>query len=353
MLTPASLDHGVLIPYPASQHFAVETGLEKGLSRRPATMERLGQTAIVGLLMALTMSGGRAEAQEPNRGLDNASVAGATDGETEISRLRARRQNRKRRAALLLQRQRQAVDHLQRYRQQARLALPRLQASHVQHLAVGELVRLRHRPESASPHQAVGLQWVDLPRQDLWIAAQDAHFGGLDETLEFRLTQPGEKPTLWLGFIDLPWPLKNRRWVVEVWDNLELAALAGLDAWEHGWQLTPDALPRAEQAIRQGLVPGMTEEIFAKAIWTPLNHGAWLMIAMPDGGTLVGFHATFEIGGSVPDRLVVANTLHGLERLFGMVVERARSQVKGHYSGDHQAILGGDGQPIPPYATAQ
>lgn len=308
---------------------------------------KAGSFALSVVLLA-SLSSLRLEAQEAGDGTP-AEITGDT-APSATSPSRFRRHHRKHRAALLERRQRQLADQLRLYRQQARLSLPRLQASHLQDLAAGELVRLRHLPpEPSSPHQAVGLQWVDLPRNDLWIAAQDSHFSGLDETLEYRLSEAGEEPTLWFGFVDLPWPLKNRRWVVEVWDNFELAASPEIDAWEHGWQLAPKAWPRAEEAIRQGLVEGMTAERSAKALWTPVNRGAWMMINMPEGGTLIGFHATFEIGGSVPDRLVVANTLHGLERLFAKVIERARSQVKSHYTEDHPAILGGDGNPIPTY----
>lgn len=368
MHTPAPVDCSVLfarsaVSYAVGRlHTRRAVTASSGLSswvlrcRKRLAPPWLGKAVTLVLIIWTLLSGGpQLAAQEsPRAGTRDPTVAPHRGEASEVrSPLRTRRQNRKQRLVELESRSQQLQQQLEIYRRQARFFVPPLEGSQLQELAAGELVRLRYRPDPEGPHQAIGLQWVDLPRRDLWIASQDAHFGGIDQTLEYRLSSQGEQPTLWFGFVDLPWPLKNRRWVVEVWDNLDLAASPDLDAWEHGWQLAPDAWTRAEELIRRGEIAGMTEERSSKALWTPVNRGAWLMIALPDGGTLLGFHATFEIGGSVPDRLVVANTLQGLEELFVGVVERARVLVRRHYSDVHQIILGGDGKPIPPYPTAQ
>lgn len=281
----------------------------------------------------------------------NASLRSSTS-ETQRGDLRPRRRVRQERAARHRLRQQSLISTLEAFNRQARNPLPQLQPQQLQRLTAGEPVRMRHKqPEPGVPQRAIALQWVELPRDDLWVAIQDPHFAGLGNTLELRLTAEGEKPTMWFGFLDLPWPLKDRQWVVEVWDHLPGEGDPDLDAWEHGWHLARQGWPLAQRAIRQGKVEGLSVERSSKAILTPLNHGAWVMIAMDDASTLLAFHASFEIGGSVPDRLVVSNTLRSLERLLEGVVERAKTRVPKHYVGDHTVLLGVDGQPIPPRPT--
>lgn len=312
-------------------------------------LKRLGGAlCLVGLLGAGWTSPSQAQDTPPE---EPSTTIEAPVGEADAqASAKPRRRAKQAKVARLRQRQRQLLAALAAYNGSARYALPRLDGAQRRRIAEGELVRLRHKQATPGlPQQALGLVWVDVPRDDLWIASQDRHFPGLDETVEFRLTQEGVEPVLWYGFVDLPWPMKNRQWVVEVWDNLTLAASPEVDAWEHGWQVARQGWPMAQDAIRRGRVADMTEQRSAKALFIPVNRGAWVMIQMPDGGTLLGFHATFEIGGSVPDRLVVSNTLRGLERLLNDVIERARTEVRGHYVGDHPVLLGGDGQPIQTY----
>lgn len=311
-------------------------------------MRSLGRLLLCGLWSGWVAGGGIAIGQEPGpEASPNASLRPSTS-ETGRGDLRPRRRARQERTERQRRRQEQLRTTLDRFNQDARHALPQLGPQQLQRLAAGEPVRMRQKqPQPGVPQRAIALQWVERPRDDLWIAIQDPHFASLGDTLELRLTAEGEKPAWWFGYLNLPWPLKDRQWVVEVWDHLPGENDPALDAWEHGWQLARQGWPLAQQAIRDGKIEGLSEGRSSKAIFTPLNHGAWVMIAMDASSTLLAFHASFEIGGSVPDRLVVSNTLRGLERLLKSVVERAVEKVPTHYTGDHPVLLGADGRPIP------
>ena len=250
------------------------------------------------------------------------------------------------------------AEALARFDAHAFLPLPELDTAELGALASGELIRLREPPTAVGmPQRVVGLRWLALPRPVVWLACQDPHFSAVDELTEFRLddARQGKGPdggerAIWYGLIDLPWPFKNRQWVIEVWDNQSLVRATEGQGWEHIWRLDPSHLPMALAAIERGEIPGITPQRAERAIVTPVNHGAWLAIEVA-GGTLLGWHATSSIGGSVSDRLVVSRAFHSLERLFWGVERRARRKVTRHYWDDHPPLRGGDGRPLPLYAT--
>ena len=228
-------------------------------------------------------------------------------------------------------------------------SLPEITAVEVVQLADGDLVRRREPPAApGEPQRVVALQWFDVSRSALWIACQDPHLRMDDSIENLRLSPSVEGHTVWYGLIDLPWPFKNRQWVIKVWDHLPLAEATAGESWEHVWQLDLSQMPEALGAIQRGEAGSLTPSRAEKAVVTPVNHGAWVLIDV-DGGTLLIWHLTSSIGGSIPDRLVVSNAFHSVERLFRTLERLARRRVERHYRDDHPPLLGGDGKPIPTY----
>ena len=124
--------------------------------------------------------------------------------------------------------------------------LPEITAAEIAELADGDLVRRREPPVApGEPQRVVALQWFELPRSTLWIACQDPHLRMDDSIENLRLSPSAEGHTVWYGLIDLPWPFKNRQWVIEVWDHHPLAEATGGESWEHVWQLDLSQLPEA------------------------------------------------------------------------------------------------------------
>lgn len=229
----------------------------------------------------------------------------------------------------------------------ARFPLPPLGDRRVHQLLRGEVVRMRDVPEDPErPQRVIGLRIADLPRDQVWVGYRDPHFVLDEEVAERRLGPPGPRER-WYGFLDLPWPFADRQWVVEVEDNVALAEATGNRAWERTWTLAADGPRAVAAAVADGGVPGVTPDMAARAIYTPVNHGAWLAISLPGGRCLLGYHVTSVVGGGIPDRLVADFALARLRSVLGGIVARGH-RAPGHYGAGHAPVLGGDGRAIPP-----
>jgi hypothetical protein len=237
-------------------------------------------------------------------------------------------------------------DALAAYSRAAAFALPALSDEDLRRLDDGKVVRVRDHGGPGAPQRVLGLLVVPMPREHLWLSALDPHFAAAPEITEVRLTPPGTWPNQWYQYLDLPRPFTDRHWVVDVWNHRPLALATGGRSWEHAWRLAMDGPTLARQAPSAGRVPGVDGPRAQGAIYTPVNHGAWLAITLLDGRTLLGYHVTSVVGGSIPDRLVADWSLSTLGRVLRGVVDRA-AKVVAHYRGAHEPICGGDGQPIP------
>lgn len=222
--------------------------------------------------------------------------------------------------------------------------IPSLSDAQTTKLLRGEVVRLLH-PTAGDNYQVVGLLLVSLPMERVWLAGQDPHFATTAAT-EKRLTKSGDRAT-WYGFMDLPMGFSDRQWVVNVWNNHDLAQSTGNQMWEHPWQLHPDADTIGRAQAEAGTLGGITLAQYEAAVMTPSNEGALAFLATGPDETLLVYHATTAVGGNIPERLMAEFAKATLEGYLRKVEKNARDVVPTHYSGDHYEMLGGDGQPIP------
>ncbi len=228
----------------------------------------------------------------------------------------------------------------------ARFPLPALTQSQAERLAEGKVVKIREVPGSGDdPQRAIGLLRTALPKEALWLSARDVHFTAVDELIEVQLTPHAQWPAVWYQLLDMPRPFSDRHWVVDVTDTHTLATATEGRAWEHAWVLSEEGPRIAAGAVGAGRVPGVDSGRAAAAIYTPVNHGAWLVIDLGDGTSLLGYHVTSVIGGRIPDKLVAEYTLLTLGKLLKGVVERV-PKVVAHYTEAHVPIEGGDGLPL-------
>ena len=224
---------------------------------------------------------------------------------------------------------------------------PSLTDAQLQALIDGDCVRvLQPNEDPTGPSAATGLVLSTLPRGDLWIAAQDPHTQVDPDLTEFVVAQEGPDTEIWYGHWDLPRPVKDRQWVVRSYNNHALAEATGNQAWEHVWRLVPDGLDLVRPLVASGRSRGVGLAQLDDAIFTPVNHGSWFMIAVGDR-TILGYQATSVVGGAVPDWLVSRLAMARLEGALREVEDRARTWVDGHYDASHVGVFGGDGLPIP------
>ncbi len=206
-------------------------------------------------------------------------------------------------------------------------------------LARGEVVRYR-RTESETVDGAVGVAWVPYPAEDLWLGAIDdvhQHLAeGLTETW-LPGTVPGHK-VLYQHY-DVPPPFSDRHWVVVIENNPALYEASDGVVWERTWDLDS----RNTEALLD--VPPGTVENPEEALWTPVNRGGWLLIPA-EGGTIVVYQVSSDIGGNIPEELVVRFAMASLGSMIDHLQTLAQ-QTPDHYVGDHFLIVRPDGTPIP------
>ncbi|MFT7519260.1 MAG: hypothetical protein ACI9MC_001400 [Kiritimatiellia bacterium] len=222
--------------------------------------------------------------------------------------------------------------------------LPTLDDKQREQLLAGKVVKIVERHEG-SPSTAIALLIVDQPIEAIWIASLDPHLTVDPDLVEIRLDDRSTHRELWYGYLDLPMPFSDRQWMVDSWSNHKLAAASGGKAWEHAWKLSPLGIPAARPAVAKGQVPGITTAMLDVAIAMPDNQGAWLTVGLADGSTVLGYHATSTIGGSVPDWLVFQLVMSRLDSLLRRVETRCDGLIHEHYTQSH--VHGGDGVEIP------
>lgn len=239
-----------------------------------------------------------------------------------------------------------AVDEFNRT---ARFPLPSLDEDGQQTLLAGDVWRLLERstiPGEAS--RAVGLVLTDVPRNQVWVSCQDLHFAQNEKVAEAMLHSSNVHEHTWFGLLDLPAPFSDRYWVVDVLNNDAMAVDSGNRAWEHSWELNARGEEWALEAAGQGLVPQVTQEQVQEAVYTPKNQGAWLIMDLPGGYSLFGYHTSTELAGKLPTNLVLQFVHAQLGSMLGDLVERARTVVPDHYGSNHvDPVIGGDGEAVP------
>jgi hypothetical protein len=233
---------------------------------------------------------------------------------------------------------------LDRCRGAVHAPLPRLSPEQLERAAAGEIVRIVRHGDPETPSTAIGLGVLDGSIESLWLAAQDPHTQVDAALTEFVIDEQGDQAR-WYGYLDLPAPLADRQWVVWSVDN-HAAAQSG--CWEHHWDLAPDDLPLARDAIVAGAAPGLTPEDVDAAVFTPVNHGAWFLSSLGPDQTVVVYQATSVVGGAIPDWLVLRLTTSRLETVLRGLESLGRDWVPKHYGVTHAPVIGPDRRAIAP-----
>ena len=246
-------------------------------------------------------------------------------------------------------------DLLKEYNKHAYFSVPILNKEQLKSLLEGKVVKvIDHNPNESGPSRAVGYFISNFEKEDLWIATQDPHFTVQSSTTEFLLERDKTVPdkTMWYGYLDAPWPINDRYWVVSSWNNHSLSEKTNNLYWEHPWELLKEGPSISRKYMDQNVIKKGTKAQLDSAIYTPYNQGAWGMMSIVDtsisGNTLIVYHAKTVVGGSIPESLILQITYNGLDDLLRDLDERTRKKVPVHYVKGHDVIYGGHGKIIPP-----
>lgn len=239
-----------------------------------------------------------------------------------------------------------------------RLAAPPLvapSARQIEALLDGEVVKIRRAGDPDAPleadrhEQLTTYDLVEQPLVQVWLASLDPHLLGSTLVTEVRLADLPQGGSTWYQYIDLPWPITDRHWVIDVRKDVELAERGGGWIWKQTWDLVAGGRDTALAVVRAGRAPGITIEAAEKAVYLPVNTGAWVVFALTERQTLVVYHLTTVFGGHIPEKLVNTFAMTQLDNLMHAVEKQAASMPQ-HYVAGHSTIYGGDGQPIAPLA---
>ncbi|MFT4977048.1 MAG: hypothetical protein ACI8S6_002953 [Myxococcota bacterium] len=227
--------------------------------------------------------------------------------------------------------------------------LPPLDGPQLTELSSGEVVSLLMGGGGAAVWRSVGMVVAPAPRAAIWLSCQDPHFSNAERVTEHRLAGSDDiDRATWYGFLDLPMPIADRHWAVDVWNNHDLAQKTGGRMWEHPWRLNPDGVALIRPLVVAGEVGALTEAGLDHAIYTPVNDGAWVAIALSPDETLLAYQGATDIGGVLPARIVAQFSVSGMQAMLEVIVARA-AEMTAHYRGSHAPLLGGDGEVIPRY----
>ncbi|HEY3517520.1 MAG TPA: hypothetical protein VGL98_10780 [Gammaproteobacteria bacterium] len=187
----------------------------------------------------------------------------------------------------------------------------------------------------------VGWQVVKAPRLLVWLSL----LGGREDSSARRqhvvLTRRPAGTHISYHHIDLPWPFKDRHWLLLCEKNLRLASESHDDIWEHRWSLLPLDDSQLEAAYDTGGVPGLTRKMFDDSVYLTANQGAWIVFDLGAEGTLVAASMDIDLGGRVPAALVQSFAKHQMREFF----ESLNALSGAHYAA-RPAIVDGRGVPI-------
>ncbi|MEO1581027.1 MAG: hypothetical protein AAFR91_04220 [Pseudomonadota bacterium] len=204
----------------------------------------------------------------------------------------------------------------------------------------------RHNGEETTSLRVIGYRLIDQAREPLWLAALafDAGYSSrlTERLLETNALGGGD----WYQHLDMPWPLRDRHWLIRTEKNTTLAHNSANRLWEHRWSLVPSASSRVSELFSDGAFAGISAKQAEKSVPLPLNNGAWVMGAAGPNRTLVMVHATVDLGGIVPDGLVARQTRKNLTKMLGKI-EQDADEAWARYDPSY-LIYRGDGSLIKP-----
>jgi len=238
---------------------------------------------------------------------------------------------------------------IDRYNTLTAVPIPRLDAAALDGLTRGEVIKIRRQlePDATGDRKSIVCYYLcDEPRDHVWVAAIDDHFTGSDRLIEYRIDADDQGGGTWYQHLDLPWPLQDRHWVIHTRKGVELARATAGSVWEHAWQLAPDGERLAAEVVAAGKADGLKPKDVKSAVYLPANTGAWVMFALDDHRSLIVYHVTTVVGGSIPDSWIATFAYPQLDSLMRGVVAFARDIVRHYDAAGHPIVYSGAGEPI-------
>ena len=147
----------------------------------------------------------------------------------------------------------------------------------------------------------IGMHVVESPRLLVWLTVMGGTRERDERLTRTYLSRTDDGSYLRYQHINVPWPFRDRHWVIECEKNLEVATHSAGRIWEHHWKLTDDGTSQLEKAAE---LTGPNQRTMDKSIYIASNAGAWILFELEAERTLVVFWSDVDLGGGIPRSLV-------------------------------------------------
>lgn len=226
--------------------------------------------------------------------------------------------------------------------------LPVLSASHVERLADGETIVVvadsGRRGDDVDSLGLVGLRVVEAPRLLVWLSLFDGQHEPHPRYTRSTLSRSGDGSWVRYQHVNLPWPFRDRHWVIDASKNRQLAADSGGEIWEHRWDLHDRGLSLALEAFEGGRIDRLNKRQIERSVYLPENRGAWTLLEVDANTTLVVGHVGVDLGGLLPAGLVRRHSRSQLSAGLDRLAESSRV-AHTRYDGD-PVLHDGHGEPV-------
>jgi hypothetical protein len=229
-------------------------------------------------------------------------------------------------------------------RAKGRLSVPSFTEADWAKIAKGEILK-RRLPSAGAIDAALGVGFLPYGIDAVWVGILDDVHDDLVEGLS-ETWLPGTTPhsKRLYQHLDLPAPFDDRHWAIRVQNTQALHAATAGKAWERVWAIDP-AGQGALNELPSSFLTAPDAPNPNEALWTPVNEGGWTLVPA-QGGVIVVYQVRTDIGGNIPDELVLQYALSTLDELIEHVGELA-ARAPSHYRLGHYDIVRPDGARVP------
>ena len=151
-------------------------------------------------------------------------------------------------------------------------------------------------------------------------------------------------PTFRYQHVNLPWPIRDRHWVILCEKNPRVAEASDGLVWEHYWSLVDDGESWWRAASEDGRINGLDENTLEASIYLAENRGAWIMLEVDAERTLVIGYFDGDLGGRIPKSVVRRFSYPQLEKGLQLIAD-VSVDIHQRYDED-RPVHDGFGDPI-------
>ena len=217
---------------------------------------------------------------------------------------------------------------VEEYSRLSGIFVPELQAEDVEILLGGKSVvsaSLEPDPDRDGDVEAMGLlgiQLVEAPRLLVWLSLLGGTGRSDDRVISLMLSQAPDNAYSRYQYVNLPWPIRDRHWVIYCEKNLGIANATDGIIWEHRWSLHEDGKQLLQTAYENGRIPRLDVRTFNKSVYLPANRGTWGLIDLGQNRTLIVAFYDADLGGRLPGSLVRSFTKRQLRNYLESTKEQ-------------------------------